>query len=246
MQQSDSYHPWGNAPCTVIVKWLSIVVCLLGSVMVRAQDGKRQFGPLLIDFNIDSVRHTAICQFSADNKTLASVMVGLNGTGTFSISQPGFSSRGILSIKQDAAKTGKELNVNLWYKSGKDSVSYNGALAIWPSVPAVGDTVFIPDFILAPLLTARVKVWGPSKNIALVSLINGEAVVYSIALTQPSPFAYTTDDIILGDLVIKKGMSVKLSIPSAITKGSILLNAQYITTDHPLTPFNAIIASWPL
>jgi hypothetical protein len=41
-------------------------------------------------------------------------------------------------------------------------------------------------------------------------------------------------------------MTIQLAIPSTLINGSITLDAQYSTTNTPLTPIHALIASWPL
>lgn len=248
MQTGHSYHRHSRFYFLKGKLALICIVWLMLHQQAMAQDGQRSFGPLEINFDIDSVQQTAICRFVTNSKVLATATVGLSGSSTFNITQAGFSSRGMLTIQPDAGNKNLALQINFWYRSGRDSIAYAGALAFWPPAKTIasGDTAFVPDYILTPLLRVRVKAWGPAKNIASVALIYGESVVFSTALTQPAPLVYTTGDIILGDLTIKKGMTIQLAIPSTLINGSITLDAQYSTTNTPLTPIHALIASWPL
>ncbi len=247
MLQDWSYHFAGKHRFPPVVKWASVMLCLLLSLGVQAQQGKRTFGPLVIDYTIDSVRNTGLCQFTIDNKVVTTALVGSGGNSTFSINQVGFTSNGMLSIRSNGPQGRQELDINFWYRTGQDSIGYTGALVMWSNSAVIAvDTVVLAPFTLAPLLSIQTKVWGSSRNIAMVTFVNGQMPVYSATLTQVSPMIETTQDIIIGDLVIKKGMTISLSIPSTIINGHIWLNAQFITTDHPLTTFNAQIGSWPL
>ncbi len=108
------------------------------------------------------------------------------------------------------------------------------------------DTVPSIVFMLAPDLTVKTKVFGTAKNMAQVSFYYGELMVYTGAVIQTSPIIVTTDDIIVGFLQINKGVTITLGIPSSTQPGQIMLKAQYITKDHPLTTYNGLIATWTL
>jgi hypothetical protein len=105
------------------------------------------------------------------------------------------------------------------------------------------DSVVYP---LTPILRVVTKPKGIFRNSASVTIYSGSMLLYTVLLTQASPFVTNVSDIILGEVKIDSGMQLTLRIPSYDEPGSIQLKATYQSIDIPPTPINAMIATWNL
>lgn len=101
-------------------------------------------------------------------------------------------------------------------------------------------------YMLTPVLSVVIKPIGTAKNNASVTIYSGSVMVYTVTLTQASPFVTSQADIILGDVKIIQGMQLTLQIPSSLQQGSIQMKATYSSLNIPPTSINALVAFWNL
>ena len=100
-------------------------------------------------------------------------------------------------------------------------------------------------YTLTGELATRTTVLGEARNIANVEILAGTLTAWSAALTQQAPEAMTPYEIVIGNAAIEAGAVFRLTIPTAIQAGQVMLKC--VLKQHGVsTPFAAQIASWKL
>lgn len=109
----------------------------------------------------------------------------------------------------------------------------------------LGGNPLVFDYILTPQVTIRTSVTGDARNIATVTIINGTVAVWAASMTQASPKA-VTPKLVMGDFTIEEGATFTLTVPSTIQNGNMFFDGVTASGSNPPTPFQAIVAQWPL
>jgi hypothetical protein len=68
--------------------------------------------------------------------------------------------------------------------------------------------------------------------------------MYTATLMQTAPLVRTKSDIVLGTALIKAGATFKLTIPTQLQKGSVIMTGEYQSGDNTLRKISAVIAIW--
>lgn len=90
------------------------------------------------------------------------------------------------------------------------------------------------------------NVYGDARNQVLVSLMYGSVLIWNGTLMQTAPTLVINTELIDGSLKISRGATFTLTIPTEIQPGGVFLQIEVLSPPNPLTPFAALVASWPL
>lgn len=99
---------------------------------------------------------------------------------------------------------------------------------------------------LTPEVTVKTTVTGEARNIATVTILNITIEAWSGTMMQTSPEVQLQGDVIIGEFTCKKGSKFKLTSPSLIQQGNVMMDAKTKSGNNPEVTFAAPIASWPL
>lgn len=101
-------------------------------------------------------------------------------------------------------------------------------------------------FWISSTVSIVTNVFGDARNNATVTIYNGSLPIWSGTMTQASPTITIPFDLYLGAVIINKGMTFNLTIPTQMQPGSVVMSGMVTTPPNPPQPFSAQIASWPL
>lgn len=99
---------------------------------------------------------------------------------------------------------------------------------------------------LTPSVTVVTSVFGDARNATTVGIYNGSMLVWTGSMNQVSPKAIVETDLNLGSFYMKAGTTFTMTIPTQQQPGSMFMQATVQTPPNPPTPFNAVVATWPL
>jgi hypothetical protein len=119
---------------------------------------------------------------------------------------------------------------------------FKGVIASWVSGEKVHPQSQI--YALTPEISIQTAIRGEAKSVVEIVLLNGSKTMYTATLMQTAPLVRTKSDIVLGTALIKAGATFKLTIPTQLQKGSVIMTGEYQSGDNTLRKISAVIAIW--
>lgn len=115
------------------------------------------------------------------------------------------------------------------------------------SATAAASAPVVITYVLSSTVSIVTTVTGDARQYASVGILNGSLMLWSATMTQLEPTATIPYDIIAGTLIIKKGGTFTLQIPTTLQPGSMTANLTVATLNNPQgTPFTGVVAMWAL
>lgn len=230
-------------------------VAPLGSAQTVApgEGAERAFGPLRVRVDVDRSR-----QRTRVTLTLAGELVGQTVLSPkraryrFSVVNGTANAKGSLNATFADAADLSMLEGSFVVGSPSGPLHFTGTLETWLAAhPAAGaanafNDVSEQDYNLTPELRTRTRIIGDAKNGAQVDIYVGTVLVASVVMTQASPVAVITHEVILGSARLASGASFTLTIPTPLQQGQVVLQASFQSQGGQLTPFAGAIATWAL
>lgn len=248
--RSGAYAPYLLA----IVLWM---ICFVskGQLSERSTSLKRNIGLAAFGYRVDSAGTGVLCSFRWKDSLIGLTHLVRSAPVTDFAFDDGRQA-GLCRLSLLLPDKGSEL-ARLVTRIRIDTVrqsslqdttwSYEGLAAAWlfPQSPAfaTADSIVFP---LTALINVVTRPSGMAKNNARVTIYSGSELVYTVTLTQASPFFNLDSALILGEVKIEQGMQLTLRIPSRLQAGSILMKATFSSVTIPPTDINAMIATWKL
>jgi hypothetical protein len=101
-------------------------------------------------------------------------------------------------------------------------------------------------YYITPQVTVKTSVFGDQRQNATVGIFSASMQVWAATLLQQAPTAEVGSDLVLGDATIKAGATFKLTVPTAVQQGNVLMNAMVASGSNPPQQTTAQVAQWPL
>ena len=250
--RSGAYAPY----LLVIVLWMICSVSK-GQLSERSTSLNRTFGLAGFGYRIDSAGTGVLCSFRWKDSLIGLThLVRSAPVMDFAFDNAGRAGLCRLSLQlpdkgSELAQLVARIRMDSMRQSSQQDTtwSYEGLIGAWlfPQSPALAfasiDSIVFP---LTALINVVTRPLGVAKNNARVTIYSGSMLVYTVTLTQASPFFNLDTVLILGEVKIAQGMQLTLRIPSRLQAGSILMKATFSSITIPPTDINAMIATWKL
>jgi hypothetical protein len=115
------------------------------------------------------------------------------------------------------------------------------------SVKAAAGAPLVINYILSSQVSIVTTVTGDARQYATVAIVNGSLTAWSASLTQLNNSQQLPYDIVAGQMTIKKGATVTLTIPTTSQAGSVFATLTIVTPQNPKgQDYSIQVATWPL
>lgn len=202
-------------------------------------------GPMVITSHADASRGQSMVEITLGGTSVKKQLLTLAEPAlAVDVAANGATARGEITLELKPPPQISAVVADLTATDTAGSYPFKGDVDTWAATgePVIADYVQPLDAVLSTLTSIR----GTEGNIANFSFYAASQLLASMTATQLAPKQIWPTPIIAGEVNIRQGAQINLTIPTTSQDGSLFLVAEFSTLTTPKTPVASTVAKWPL
>ena len=228
----------------VALQPLSAAVPAANAAPAAVPSAPVQAGPLALTAQVDTAKGQVLVTATLGHVVARQVLTLASPVLPLDLADGPLSARGRVMLRFAAAPQLSAVTADVVAADGAGSHRFRGAVASW--LAAAPPILYQRSFDLAADLSIQVTVRGAAGNTAEVAFYSGSLRLGALTAMQLSPRQIFVGPLQAGSVRVEPGATITLTIPTALQKGMLFLQATFSTATTPATTISASVAQWPL